>query len=318
MDTITQEYEYDDEFRFLIQPYVQSDINEKNEFIRQNGCMVPIHVWNNTIVEGYERYEICKELNIPCSVIFDRFSCREEAYEYICKMQLKRKDLTAEMKKYLIGRVYQAVYSIQSKKYYDCLRSDYSISGIKPVRKTEVASQVANDLQISISTVVKYDQYASCIENVRKKIPQLAVTILRGEIKISHENFLELIRLPKDNMQVLCKDLKDSGISHISSKDIRRSIKWKPDVRKPAQKKEAVSIPEIRKMPEYDPNAEITAITLTIPAWIDSLERFGSRGNYSSATNDAINAFQEQLLALCAKAEQLFTEVEQKEVNPNE
>ena len=287
MDGNKQVFEYDEDFQFLVQPYLQSDINEKKEYIKENGCLTPVHVWNNKIVDGYERYEICKEIGIPCSVIYDHFDLKEEAYEFICRTQLKRRDLTAEMKKYLIGRTYQATYSIQSKSYFECLRSDYSIAGIKTVRKTEVAAKVAKSLLISISTVVKYDQYANCIENVRKKVPQLAVSILRGEIKVSHENLLELIRLPKENIQILCRNLDESGISHISSREIHRAIKWNPEPRKLAQKKEDMVVPEIRKMPKYDPNAEISAITLTIPAWMDTLAKENNL-NFSQVLQNAI------------------------------
>ena len=313
-----QNFESDEEFRFLVQPYTLSDISAKEKNIRENGCLDPIQVWNNVIVEGYDRYKICAEIGIPCSVVFRNYGSREEAYEFICRTQLQRKDLTMEMKKYLIGRSFQASYAIRKNEYHKSLQNEYCYLEVAPVRKTKVATDVARELQVSVSTVVKYDQYAGFIENVRKKVPEFAVSVLRGEIKVSHENLEELIRLPKEDMQGLYKNIKTSGLQHISNQEIRRALRWQTRPSRNTAPKTEIIIPEIRKMPEYDPNAETSALALTIPSWVGSLDRYEKCAQFMNATPKAINELQEKLMELSLKAEHLVSITEKKEVNSDE
>ena len=47
--------------------------------------------------------------------------------------------------------------------------------------------------------------------------------------------------------------------------------------------------PEIKQMPKYDPNAEISSLTLTIPSWISSIERTCSSADFEHATPEALD-----------------------------
>lgn len=42
-------------------------------------------------------------------------------------------------------------------------------------------------------------------------------------------------------------------------------------------------------MPKYDPNAEISSLTLTIPSWISSIERTCSSADFEHATPEALD-----------------------------
>ena len=60
--------EIDQEFKNLIRPlrkdeYLQLEVN-----LTIDGCRDPIITWNNIIIDGYNRYEICNRLRIPYAV----------------------------------------------------------------------------------------------------------------------------------------------------------------------------------------------------------------------------------------------------------
>ena len=71
--------------------------------------LAPILVWNGTIVDGHNRYEILQSHpEIPCSVRDLELETREEVLVWICKHQLGRRNLTPEQKKFLMGKQYDA------------------------------------------------------------------------------------------------------------------------------------------------------------------------------------------------------------------
>lgn len=60
--------EIDPEFKTLIRPlrkdeYLQLEVN-----LTVDGCREPIITWNNIIIDGHNRYEICNRLHIPYPV----------------------------------------------------------------------------------------------------------------------------------------------------------------------------------------------------------------------------------------------------------
>ena len=70
-------------------------------------------MWNNTLVDGHNRYEIVQEHpEISFSTMPLPFESREEVLAWICKNQLGRRNLTPEQKKFLIEKQ----YSVEHRK----------------------------------------------------------------------------------------------------------------------------------------------------------------------------------------------------------
>lgn len=58
--------------------------------------------------------------------------------------------------------------------------------------------------------VTKYDIYARAVDDLKRKSPEIAEKILNGKLRVSHENIIELSRLPIEDINGL-KRLLDSG-----------------------------------------------------------------------------------------------------------
>lgn len=90
----------DPEFKTLIWPlrkeeYLQLEVN-----LTIDGCRDPIITWNNIIIDGHNRYEICNRLHIPYAVREMPFENREQAIVWICNNQLGRRNITEETRRY--------------------------------------------------------------------------------------------------------------------------------------------------------------------------------------------------------------------------
>ena len=90
----------DKEFKSLIQPLRVEEYKNLEESLITEGCRDPIILWNDVIVDGHNRYEICTRLNIPVQTMHKGFSSRAEAISWICLNQLSRRNITEEAFRY--------------------------------------------------------------------------------------------------------------------------------------------------------------------------------------------------------------------------
>ena len=91
--------EIDPEFKTLIRPlrkdeYLQLEVN-----LTVDGCREPIITWNNIIIDGHNRYEICNRLHIPYAIRKMPFENREQAIVWICSNRLGRRNITEETRR---------------------------------------------------------------------------------------------------------------------------------------------------------------------------------------------------------------------------
>jgi DNA modification methylase len=66
-------------------------------------------VWNGTIIDGHNRYAICRELNLPFGVRAVDFENVEAAMDWIDANQLARRNLTPDAFRLALGRRYNRV-----------------------------------------------------------------------------------------------------------------------------------------------------------------------------------------------------------------
>ena len=62
--------------------------------------------------------------------------------------------------------------------------------------------------------------------------------------------------------------------------------------------REPEDIPTIRKLPKYDPDAEISSLTLTIPSWVSSIHRTCSNAPFDNISDGAKYKLRCQLFEL--------------------
>lgn len=96
----------DPEFKSLIAPLDPTERRMLEENLIRDGCREPLSIWNDTILDGHNRYEICCRLHIPFETVQVAVSSREEAIAWICVNQLGRRNISEETRRYLIGKRY--------------------------------------------------------------------------------------------------------------------------------------------------------------------------------------------------------------------
>ena len=94
MEKKVYELSVNEVFKTVAPPLTESEIENLREDIIRHGCLVPIITWNGTIVDGHNRYSICRENRIPFAVIEIEFEDESDAKLWIVKNQLGRRNLT--------------------------------------------------------------------------------------------------------------------------------------------------------------------------------------------------------------------------------
>ena len=74
-------------------PLADNEMDILRSDILERGCMTPIIVWDGVIVDGHNRYAICKENDIPFGIEEIKFSNMTEAKLWIIKAQIGRRNL---------------------------------------------------------------------------------------------------------------------------------------------------------------------------------------------------------------------------------
>ena len=85
----------DPEFRDLIPPLNEEELKLLEESLVADGCEFPLIVWNGVIIDGHNRYTICRKHDIPFSVQEKHFDSREEAMLWMLRNQLGRRNLNS-------------------------------------------------------------------------------------------------------------------------------------------------------------------------------------------------------------------------------
>ena len=287
-------------FKHLIPPLSAEELQHLEQNIIRDGCREPLCVWNDTILDGHNRYEICTRRQIPFMIQRIYIKNREEAIAWICANQLGRRNITEETRKYLIGKRYEMEKILGAHNAAGTNQHTKKEVGCKmltepPFDETacRTRKRLGEEYRICDGTVYKYGIYAHALDSLSKIAPELVSKVLSGELKISHKNIIELSRLSEQDVrhlsQLISDDTEFIGYLH----------KVLPKRQGPAEKP-PLPIPasSVKDMPAYDPDAEISSLALTVPSWVSSINRTRSASDLSNITDNARRKLEKELMEL--------------------
>ncbi len=84
----------DPNFKSLIRKLSKQEYQELEKSILSEGCRDPLVLWNGVLLDGHNRYRICKKNNIPFKTVQLSFEDRLEARIWILKISLSRRNLS--------------------------------------------------------------------------------------------------------------------------------------------------------------------------------------------------------------------------------
>lgn len=303
----------DEEFRHLIRPLRNREFLQLEQNIINDGCRDPIVVWHDTIVDGHNRYEICMRHSIPFDTKDMEFECREAAVAWICANQLGRRNITEETRKFLIGMQYEnekLVTRIRNKIGRNQHTLDISTMDEEDADKAcrhWTAQRIAEDNNVSAATVQKYAIFTRALEEIGKKEPKLVPKILSGQYKIAHKHVLEMAELNPQDLRRINRKIDRNPAEFMHYKATRPVVQGNKTV---YSEGDISTGPSVKDMPEYDPDAEISSLTLTIPSWKSSIERAKNTADLTIVSPQAKGDLAQALRELRNTIADMLSEVE--------
>lgn len=167
----------DEEFKNLIPKLTSEEYKQLEENILEEGCREPIIIWNNTIIDGHNRYEICSKYNINFKTSNKDFSNREEVKEWIIKNQFGRRNLSIYDRSVLALKL-EKLFKEKAKENQiiagenfgkGCQTSDKAIEKeIEPIDTKKEIAKIAGTSHDTIAKVKKIEEKAP--EEVKEKV----------------------------------------------------------------------------------------------------------------------------------------------------
>lgn len=301
----------DPELERLI-PRISEDEKELLEkSILEEGCREPLYIWNNTILDGHNRYQICTQHHVPYRVVSVPVSSRDEAIVWICINQMGRRNISDETRHYLIGKRYEAEKRIGTKNPIG--RNQYSLKEDAPpigeqpkvsARDHYTSVRIGQEYGLGHHSIEQYGRYARDIDRINDVAPELSSKILSGDLYVSMGNVTEIAHLTEKQIQAVSDNIVPERHGHIQHEEIMKCL-GKIEARQQRAQRQANirDIPVIvgqtvKDIPEYNPDSAISSLTLTMPTWISSMNRTFETANLALVTETARSALKQELIQL--------------------
>ena len=196
----------DPEFQSQIPPLTDDEFQQLEENILKEGKLLsPLIVWNNTLIDGHNRYAILqKHPEICFSTMPLPFESREEVLAWICKNQLGRRNLTPEQKKFLIGKQ----YSVEHRKPGGNGNNQHTAAAKKTApEEASIRKQIAERNNVSESYVVRSEKFMRGVEIMEQMVPGAQEKILSGQFKVRDADMHRLARADFPNRKQIVHEI---------------------------------------------------------------------------------------------------------------
>ena len=236
----------------------------------KEGCREPICVWNDYIIDGHNRYFLCHKNNIPFNFQeVPDLKTKEDVLDWMCANQLGRRNISEKTRMYLIGKRFNLEKKgVQGNNNATGI-NQYSIK--EKIEKSKTSEKLAEEYNVSPVSIYRYARFANAIDNISKKESKLANRILNGQIKFTRADVNNLSNQTEKDLGNINKKLSKHKIGKSSLAKNKLLAKFK----------------QASTIPDYDPDSDVMSLALTIPYWIDSVDRIINKKDINDVSKNA-------------------------------
>ena len=168
----------DKEFQSLIPPLTKEEYEGLEQSILAEGCRDALVLWGDVLVDGHNRYEICKAHDVVFKTVQKEFAGRNDALRWIILNQFGRRNLPAYERARLALRL-KPVIAEKAKEQQ--IRKPASFVSQKSVEQKPIDTQK----EIAKAAGVSHDTIAKVEKIERKATPEVKEQLRKGELSIN-------------------------------------------------------------------------------------------------------------------------------------
>lgn len=218
----------DPEFRDLIPPLNEEEMKLLEASIVADGCESPLIVWNGVIVDGHNRYAICRKHKIPFAIQEKDFSSRDDAMLWMLRNQLGRRNLNDYQRGEMVLVLKNRMETEAEKRKYagvsDCdlpenfQEGQASGKGRKGREERETYTRLGKLAGVSGRQMRKIDKLANSADEATK------AKLRKGEVSV-HRAYTDLLEKEHEGETKICERCKrEKPLSAFSIPSNRRSL----------------------------------------------------------------------------------------------
>ena len=145
----------DKEFSELIPPLTEEEYKGLEASILAEGCRDAIVVWNDTLIDGHNRYKICTEHNISFKTIQRDFEDRNAVKLWMMNNQLSRRNLNDFQRVEIVRKCEDAVKAQAKKRQAEYYGNQYESGHQEKLPEVQKTSQQSRDELGAMAGVIK-------------------------------------------------------------------------------------------------------------------------------------------------------------------
>lgn len=298
----------DPTFRALNIPISPEARKELEQKIRKKEPTEPVITWNGYILTGYEQDDLCLKYHRSPNIKEMLFPRRADAAAWLCRQQLKRSDLTWTGRAWLISRLYEAMRDIAKRKkakdefrYRQFSPSLKAAENLRPPQESVSAlKQLGLEYHLHKETIRRYVQFGRKLDRLEEKIPGVRIRILTGGLTVMMAHMSALLKMPAEQLEKQANSSKTRQL--IPTPDYYTPV---PQNRKSTRKSSVKVEPAIKKMPAYDPDADVNGLRYTVSAWRSSIARTVLQADLTRTTPEGRNSLKQELRKLIFDSDNL-------------
>ena len=178
----------------LIPSLTPEEHNGLEKSIKNEGCRDPLVVWNNTLLDGHNRYEICNKHSIEYKTVELSFSTMTEAQIWIIDNAINKRNLNAYQKTTLQSKKQGILESIAKEKQREA-GGDRKSEIYKEQTKESVVQKSAQAIKkkiapktrdiIAKAAGVSHDTVHKVTVINKKATPEIKEKLITGDVSIN-------------------------------------------------------------------------------------------------------------------------------------
>ena len=196
----------DEDFRNLLPPLSKDTYAALEENLIQNGCRDSLVLWNGTLVDGHNRYEICTRLDIPYNTVDKEFDSKDEALIWIITTQVARRNLSPRLLSYYRGLHYRTdkkikgTYSRGERELNSSQNGDY---------QNRTVGKLAEIYNVSKNTIGRDGKGADAVDAIGEVSPEAKRMILAEAVRIDKKDLQALASASREEVAEVAMQIEE-------------------------------------------------------------------------------------------------------------
>jgi len=210
----------DEEFQLLLPVLDEKTYALLEESLIQNGCLYPIVLWNDIIIDGHNRYEICTKHDIPFETVSKDFDSRDDVLIWIISTQVARRNLSPIQLSYFRGMHFNADKRlVKNLPGHNQFGEVFHHNDGKP-KERSTAVRLGKQYKVSSATIERDAKVATAINTIGETSPDAKRKILSGDVSISRKQLRELAVGTDDDVTDVASKIEDDSFKSRKSEKI--------------------------------------------------------------------------------------------------